>query len=172
MAAIVVELIHPIRREAVQSWTFDTSQTCIRIGRSRRNDITLFSGVVSREHAMLKSDGRTWTLQSLGTNGCYRSDRLVKNPVVSDGDVFRIARTGPRLRIRVEATAPVAGSNGPRQRPHSAAPSTPPRSRLSQEEIVTARETWMASEDTSHASLRQLRASIRKEANARKDSVR
>lgn len=164
MTKITVDLVHPIRLDAVQSWTFDTAQTSIRIGRSRRNDITLFSGVVSREHAVLKFDGRTWTLCSLGTNGCFLNDRLVKNPVVSDGDIFRVARTGPRLRVRIHTPSPATDRRKPRK-PSLSAAQTSPHPRLSQEEIVTARETWMAPTETSSLN-RRSRVVARKRANA------
>jgi len=136
MTTIVVGLIHPTRQETIQSWTFDAPQASIRIGRSRRNDITLFSRVVSREHAMLHFDGRTLMLQNLGTNGCYRNDRLVRSPVVSDGDIFRIAKTGPRLRICIEAASSAAGFRPSRQAPHRATSQKPLRSCLSPNETV------------------------------------
>ena len=165
MTTVTVDLVHPIRQDAVQSWTFDAAKTSIRIGRSRHNDITLFSGVVSREHAMLEFDGRIWTLRSLGTNGCFLNDRLVKNPVISDGDIFRVARTGPRLRVRIHATSPATDRRNPWQALRSAtAARTSSRSRLSQEEIVTARETWMAPISTSHTFNRRLHTMVRRNA--------
>ena len=150
---ITVDLIHPIRKEAVQSWTFDESQRVVRIGRSRKNDISLLSGVVSREHAALKFDGKRWTLHSLGANGCYLDDRPVKSITLDDGAIFRIARTGPRLRIRVDVSqvidfrATQPGSSQV-QKPAS-------RSRLSQEEITTARETWIAPTGSTFSSLQR-----------------
>lgn len=142
-STIAVDLIHPTRKEAVQTWTFDASQRIIHIGRSRGNEISLLSGVVSRKHAVLKFDGKYWILESLGTNGCYLDDRLVKNIALGNGAIFRIARTGPRLRVRIEsfqAAAPLPPL------PRSIRPEArqAPRSRLSQEEITTARETWVA----------------------------
>lgn len=140
MTTLVVDLIHPIRQETIQNWTFNASQTSIRIGRSCRNDITLSSRVVSRDHAMLHFDDRNWTLQSLGINGCYRNERLVKNPVVNDGDIFRIAKTGPRLRIRIEADASAADSLPPQHAPSLVTSPISPNSSLSQDGIVTARD--------------------------------
>lgn len=146
MAAIIIDLIHPISLKAVQSWTFAASQASIRIGRSRRNDIALFSGVVSRAHAMLQFDTHAWTLQSLGTNGCYRDNKLVRSPVVRDGDIFRIAKTGPRLRVRFQATASVAQPLNPQL-----ATQRSRRGCLSKAEILTARGTWLGPEGKSEA---------------------
>lgn len=163
---IVVELIHPIRKEAVQSWTFDESQqTSVRIGRSRRNDIALLSGVVSREHAMLKFEGGAWNLQSLGTNGCFVDDRLVKSAAVSDGEIFRIARTGPRLRVRLTAATPTDPRSPQSQRARLERMTTPPRSRLTQEEVTTARETWMGPAGSSYMSIRRPQVTAAKEEN-------
>ncbi|MEO0947398.1 MAG: FHA domain-containing protein [Cyanobacteria bacterium J06641_5] len=168
MTTVTVDLVHPIRQDAVQSWTFDATKTSIRIGRSRHNDITLFSGVVSREHAMLEFDGRVWMLRSLGTNGCFLNDRLVRNPVISDGDIFRVARTGPRLRVRIHTPSPAATNRRDPWRALRSATTarTAPRSRLSQEEIVTARETWMAPADMSRALNQRPHPVVRRSAKA------
>ncbi len=160
---IAVDLIHPIRKEAVQSWTFDESQLVVRIGRSRRNDITLLSGVVSREHAVLKFDGQNWLLESLGANGCYFDDRPVKSLPLSDGEVFRIARTGPRLRVRINASQVVDFRSTQPENPQAAeaaAAMKAPRSRLSQEEITTARETWIAPAGSTFSAMRNKRPGV------------
>lgn len=133
---ITIELVHPFQQKAVQSWKFDVNCRSVSIGRSRQNDITLMSAVVSRHHAVLKQDDKGWRVEALGTNGCFMEDKPIQKAYLESGAVFRIARTGPRLRFIIDAT--VAGADEPDTRRPT---------RLRPEDILTARETWLGGDD-------------------------
>ncbi|MEO0948537.1 MAG: FHA domain-containing protein [Cyanobacteria bacterium J06641_5] len=102
---VKIELVHPLQEKVVQSWQFDLTQQTISIGRSRQNDVILMSAVVSRHHAVLHRDTTGWNLEPLGHNGCFIDDKPVGQKLLRNGQIFRIARTGPRLRLVLEANA-------------------------------------------------------------------
>ena len=100
----------------------------IRIGRSQDCDICYSNRLVSREHASLHWDGRTWVIRDLNSrNGVYLNGKMVKEAPVGLGDVIyimglrilmgvgfislndgnnRVRITSPRLRrIRQETDA-------------------------------------------------------------------
>ena len=130
---ITIELIHPFEQKAVQSWKFDLAQKSISIGRSRKNDIPLASAVVSRNHAVLHREARGWRLEPLGTNGCFIEEKPAAQVYLRNGQVFRIAKTGPRLRI-VQGADPDEASLLLQQR----------RSR----QLASAKENTLSSRDT------------------------
>ena len=100
----------------------------IRIGRSPDCDICYSNRLVSREHASLRWDGRTWVIRDLNSrNGVYLNGKMVREAPVGVGDVIyimglrvlmgvgfislndgnnRVRITSPRLRrIRQETDA-------------------------------------------------------------------
>jgi len=64
------------------------------IGRSSKCDVQLDQESVSRNHARITFDGKTYTLRDLGsTNGSYVNDELVDEANLRDGDQIKIGRT-------------------------------------------------------------------------------
>ena len=105
---ITLTLLHPVKSSPVQSWAFE-SDTVVRIGRAADNQVVLFSAVVSRHHVELRytepdrmvSGG--WELVSLGANGTYiDAQRVIRSPL-TDGMVFRLARSGPNIQVLIQA---------------------------------------------------------------------
>lgn len=101
---ITLLLLHPLKRNPVQSWSFE-SESIIRIGRSTDNHVILYSAVVSRHHVELRQTSTGWEIVNLGTNGTYLDGkRITKVPIV-DGAIIRLARSGPNIQIRLGAEA-------------------------------------------------------------------
>ena len=105
---ITLTLLHPVKSSPVQSWAFE-SDTVVRIGRATDNQVVLYSAVVSRHHVELRytepdrmvSGG--WELVSLGANGTYiDAQRVIRSPL-TDGMVFRLARSGPNIQVLIQA---------------------------------------------------------------------
>ena len=101
---ITLLLLHPLKRNPVQSWSFE-NETVVRIGRSTDNHVILYSAVVSRHHVELRQTDTSWEIVNLGTNGTYLDGkRITKVPVV-DGAIIRLARSGPNIQIRLGTEA-------------------------------------------------------------------
>jgi pSer/pThr/pTyr-binding forkhead associated (FHA) protein len=68
------------------------SGTAIRIGRAVENDIVIVSKRVSREHALVRREGRQVLLEDLNSaNGTYLNDERVLGPAeLQDGDKIAI----------------------------------------------------------------------------------
>jgi pSer/pThr/pTyr-binding forkhead associated (FHA) protein len=93
---IILNLLNSI---PPQTWSFESEQI-IRIGRATDNNVVLFSAVVSRHHAELRSiDGKAWDLVNLSSNGTYVEGEPIKKVAVSSGIVFRLATSGPKIEI-------------------------------------------------------------------------
>jgi serine/threonine-protein kinase len=99
---ITLSLLHPIKQTPVQVWTFE-NESVIRIGRSTDNHVILYSAVVSRHHVELRRVGADWEIVNLGTNGTYLDGKRIDQVTVNDGAVFRLARSGPNVRIRLNS---------------------------------------------------------------------
>jgi pSer/pThr/pTyr-binding forkhead associated (FHA) protein len=100
MSAIVLSLLNSI---PVQSWTFE-SEHVVRIGRATDNQVVLFSAVVSRHHAELRwheVDG--WQIVNISPNGTYLNGEAIKEIAVISGMVIRLATSGPKIQIEVNA---------------------------------------------------------------------
>lgn len=104
---ITLTLLHPSQSSPVQSWTFDNEQS-IRIGRSKDNDVVLYSAVVSRHHAELRHNGNEWEVFSLGSNGTYVDSEAITQVTVEDGMTFRLGSSGPKIQILLGKTDPNA----------------------------------------------------------------
>lgn len=137
---VTVELVHPLQQKVVQSWKFDSTQQSISIGRSRQNDITLMSAVVSRNHAIVRRDESGWRLEPLGANGCFVDERPARQTYLHSGQIIRIAKTGPRLRFVLDIDAD--GPQSP-QRPRLGRQA----SRMPKEDILSARDTWLGGDE-------------------------
>jgi pSer/pThr/pTyr-binding forkhead associated (FHA) protein len=102
-AVITLNLLHPIEATPIQTWKFDSEST-IRIGRSGDNDVILYSSVVSRYHVELHRQPLGWELVNLGANGTYIDDQQIDKERVRDRMTIRLATTGPRLQIILDAS--------------------------------------------------------------------
>ena len=100
---ITLTLLHPLKSTPVQNWSFEPNSV-IRIGRANDNDVVLYSAVVSRHHLEIKRSGSDWVLINLGANGTFINDKKIHKVLVRDGMIFRIASSGPQIRIRLENT--------------------------------------------------------------------
>lgn len=101
---ITLILLHPLHSTPVQSWTFE-NESVIRVGRATDNDVVLYSAVVSRHHAELRQAKQSWEVISLGANGTYLDEQLISEESVPifDGSIVRLAKSGPKIQIRLEA---------------------------------------------------------------------
>jgi len=99
---ITLTLLHPLQSVPVQTWVFEP-QPVLRIGRSRNNEVTLYSAVVSRHHVELRhSQGTNWELVNTGSNGTYVAGKRVARVPVANGMIFRLASSGPQIQIWTE----------------------------------------------------------------------
>ncbi|MGC1199025.1 MAG: FHA domain-containing protein [Geitlerinemataceae cyanobacterium] len=102
---ITLSLLHPHQAIPVKSWTFE-NESAIRIGRSTDNHVVLYSAVVSRYHMEVRQQGDTWKIVNLGSNGTYCNDKPIAQMVVVDGTIVRLARSGPQIKIHIDADSP------------------------------------------------------------------
>ncbi|MDJ0714940.1 MAG: FHA domain-containing protein [Prochloraceae cyanobacterium] len=101
-SVITLSLLHPIQDIPVQTWSFEREST-IKVGRSTDNDVILYSAVVSRHHVELRYSGSGWEAVNVGTNGTYIEGKKVEKIDVVDGTVLRLAYSGPKIQIRINA---------------------------------------------------------------------
>lgn len=99
---ITLTLLHPLQDIPVQSWTFD-DEPVIRIGRATDNHVVLYSAVVSRHHVEVRRNEVTWDVLNLGSNGTYLDGKRVNQTPIIDGAVIRLARSGPKIQIRIDS---------------------------------------------------------------------
>ena len=99
---ITLTLLHPLQSVAVQSWTFNDEQS-IKIGRASNNEVVLYSAVVSRHHVKIEKSGEHWEVINLGSNGTYVDGVQVERAKVSDGNIMRLASSGPKILIKIES---------------------------------------------------------------------
>lgn len=111
---IKISLLHPIQPSPVQNWTFDESESVIRIGRATDNHVILYSAVVSRHHVELQRTDQGWSVVNLGANGTYLEGQRIDQVPLADQLIIRLARSGPNLQICLLPT-PIAAGAGPDQ---------------------------------------------------------
>lgn len=99
---ITLTLLHPLQSVPVQSWSFEP-ESVIRIGRSTENEVILYSAVVSRHHVELRRNGSDWEVVNLGANGTYVDGKRITQMPVVDGMIFRLASSGPKIQIHIDA---------------------------------------------------------------------
>lgn len=107
--AITLTLLHPFQDVAVQSWTFNNKRL-IRVGRSKDNDVVLYSAVVSRYHLEIELKDRKWEVVSLGVNGTYLSGKRIEKITAEDEMVLRLASSGPQIQIHINVQKPLSQS--------------------------------------------------------------
>ncbi len=99
---ITLTLLHPLQPVPVQSWTFQ-EEPKIRIGRSTKNEVVLYSAVVSRHHVEIRKIDAGWEVVNLGANGTYINDKRINQATAVDGMVIRLASSGPKILIKIES---------------------------------------------------------------------
>jgi pSer/pThr/pTyr-binding forkhead associated (FHA) protein len=97
---ITLTLLHPNQSIPVRVWTFEQEEV-IRIGRSVKNDVVLYSAVVSRYHVELRHQGKSWTVVNLGTNGTYLDGQLIQESPIFDGQIIHLAISGPKIKLNI-----------------------------------------------------------------------
>jgi pSer/pThr/pTyr-binding forkhead associated (FHA) protein len=98
---ITLTLLHPLQSIPVRSWVFNEDNV-IRIGRSLKNDVVLYSAVVSRYHVEICHQGKDWVVVNLGTNGTYLNGQAVQQIPLVDGQVIHLAISGPKILLNVQ----------------------------------------------------------------------
>ena len=98
---IKLTLLHPLQSIPVRSWVFKKDDV-IRIGRSLKNDVVLYSAVVSRYHVEIRRDCEDWIVTNLGTNGTYVNGQAVEQVPLVDGQVIHLAISGPKILLNIQ----------------------------------------------------------------------
>jgi pSer/pThr/pTyr-binding forkhead associated (FHA) protein len=108
VTAIVLNLINSI---PAQSWSFDPDKI-VRVGRATDNNVILFSAVVSRHHVEVRpvSDGGGWEIVNLSSNGTYIDGEPIDRQAVTDGVIFRLATSGPKIQVNFKDNDPIEPS--------------------------------------------------------------
>lgn len=101
---ITLILLHSNRPLPLHHWAFE-DKPIVRIGRAKDNDVVVGNAVVSRHHLELWNKASGWELVNFGANGTYVNNQTVTKKRIVDGMVVRLGHTGPRLLIRLKATA-------------------------------------------------------------------
>ncbi len=98
---IKLTLLHPFQSIPVRSWTFQ-KEPIIRIGRSVKNHVVLYSAVVSRHHVEIRHHDRGWKVINLGTNGTYIEGVPVSESWVENGQIIHLAISGPKIQLNID----------------------------------------------------------------------
>ncbi len=100
---ITLTLLHPLQAVAVQSWKFN-DEPSIKVGRATNNEVVLYSAVVSRHHVEIRKSGANeWEVVNLGSNGTYIDGERVEQTKALDGMIVRLAKSGPKILIKIES---------------------------------------------------------------------
>lgn len=98
---MTISLLHPQSSVPFQTWHLEANSS-VRIGRSRNNQVTLYSTVVSRCHLEIRPKGNGWELVSFGSNGTFYQGQRIKRMPLKNGMVIQLAASGPQLQIGTE----------------------------------------------------------------------
>lgn len=99
---ITLTLLLPGKAVPVQNWTFET-ESLVKIGRATDNDVVLYSAVVSRHHLEIRRCQSGWEAVNVGANGTYINGKAIDKVSIIDGMIVRLATSGPKIQIHVEA---------------------------------------------------------------------
>ena len=99
---ITFNLLHPRHMLPVQTWHIEATST-IKIGRSSKNEVTLYSTVVSRSHLKIERNGENWELVSFGFNGTFCDGKRITRTPLKNGMVIRLGNSGPQLQIWLDS---------------------------------------------------------------------
>jgi pSer/pThr/pTyr-binding forkhead associated (FHA) protein len=109
---IKLTLLHPFQSIPVRSWTFQ-QEPIIRIGRSMKNHVVLYSAVVSRHHVELRQVAQGWKVVNLGTNGTYIEGVPISESWVENEQIIHLAISGPKIQLNID---PYPLNSGPHHR--------------------------------------------------------
>lgn len=145
---ITLTLLHPLQSVAVQTWTFAPTSP-IRIGRSRNNEVTLYSAVVSRHHVELRPQNSSdWELINLGSNGTFAQGKRISRTAVVNGMIIRLAASGPQIQIWTQPPTdangqprPVSGKRASEDSRDRLGGSASGRQKISRDDLEQAKET-------------------------------
>lgn len=98
MPMITFNLLNPRHSLPVQTWHLEANST-IKIGRSSKNEVTLYSTVVSRYHLKIEQNGENWELVNFGSNGTFCNGKRITRTPLKNGMVIRLGNSGPQLQI-------------------------------------------------------------------------
>ncbi|MGF1480442.1 MAG: FHA domain-containing protein [Cyanophyceae cyanobacterium] len=99
---IAINLLNPLTSAPLQSWYF-SSEPVVRIGRSKDNEVTVHSAIVSRRHAELRRKNFIWELVNISNNGTYIDNKLIESTLIRENVIIRLSPTGPKLQIQFNA---------------------------------------------------------------------
>jgi len=150
---ITLTLLHSQQSVAVQTWRFEPKSS-IKIGRSRNNEVTLYSTVVSRHHVEIRPRGKEWEVISLGSNGTFCQGKRISRRSLENGMIIRLASSGPQIQIwtdmltneKKQSAAQSSPRSNSKQALHKAAETSTGQqssSQLPSEEVEQAKETQM-----------------------------
>ena len=112
---ITLTLLHPLQSVAVQSWEFK-DEPIIKIGRATDNEVVLYSAVVSRHHVEIRKSGIDgWEVVNVGSNGTYIDGERVEKTTALDGMIVRLAKSGPKILLKIESSSNQDSSGVSRQ---------------------------------------------------------
>ncbi|MEN9568314.1 MAG: hypothetical protein RLZZ69_3510 [Cyanobacteriota bacterium] len=112
---ITLTLLHPLQSIAVQSWEFK-DEPIIKIGRATDNEVVLYSAVVSRHHVEIRKSGiDDWEVVNIGSNGTYIDGERVEKTAALDGMIVRLAKSGPKILLKIESSSNQDSAGGSRQ---------------------------------------------------------
>jgi pSer/pThr/pTyr-binding forkhead associated (FHA) protein len=112
---ITLTLLHPLQSVAVQSWEFK-DEPIIKIGRATDNEVVLYSAVVSRHHVEIRKSGiDDWEVVNVGSNGTYIDGERVEKTTALDGMIVRLAKSGPKIMLKIESSSNQDSSGVSRQ---------------------------------------------------------
>ena len=112
---ITLTLLHPLQSVAVKSWEFK-DEPIIRIGRATDNEVVLYSAVVSRHHVEIRKSGiDDWEVVNVGSNGTYIDGERVEKTTALDGMIVRLAKSGPKILLKIESSSNQDSSGVSRQ---------------------------------------------------------
>ncbi len=101
---IKLTLLHPFQSIPVRSWAFK-QEPVIRIGRSTKNHVVLYSAVVSRHHVELRQLDQGWKVVNLGTNGTYIEGVPISESWVENGQIIHLAISGPKIQLNIDSSS-------------------------------------------------------------------
>ncbi len=100
-------LLEPQTNRPLQNWQFPKNQS-IKIGRALNNDVVLKGYFqVSRRHIEMIPIEEQWQLINYGTNGTLVNEEYVKEIILNDGDLIRLAENGPLFRFELTVASDI-----------------------------------------------------------------
>ncbi len=114
---LTLTLLDPQQKTPLRQWTF-AQEAIIRIGRAADNQVVIIDPLVSRYHLELhhptdETQSSPWLMVSKGTNGTFINGVLTTQGLVGDGALIELAKDGPLLQVKLQATVIMIPVNAP-----------------------------------------------------------